>query len=394
MADSSKIRTGIDTLIAENWSNVVKDTLFNVMPSMQLFFARNANAKNSPDGLGIPDAGIVLAGTKTAKTRMKEILSARRYQPFIHHSLPTETDGKVMTNADNMPTRSNWEQNSPVKRFKRPSVAWCEISDPMKVPNKDIRNTKKAAANERNGWEAIGDLFRVENSDVLGVHTRRWNQLLWGTYAGTKCSTTGAPTDADADDWDAIYSIKSALRNDNTYCGVDRTVSGNEFWKGNYITTSTPAVFRDLIRYANYTMTLPDGSLGLFSKGATIDAMLVGPALFAQALAEAEAKQGVRIPAGDSVQEFGKFGFTKDVVKIDNTFIIPDPECPANHVAGLNLKTWTAAIHPDANFKQSTPTDQSDIEGGDDAHTWTLRTQLLLVCEVPSLNVYWTGVGA
>jgi cell wall assembly regulator SMI1 len=393
MADSAKVRSGMDTLIAENWSSTVMDTLFNVMPKMQLFFGRNQNAKRGPIGLGIPDAGLVLTGVKTAKTRMREILSARIYQPIIHHLLPSEGDGKVMGLTDNMPKRSGWENASPAKRFKRPAVKFCELSDPCKVPNEDIRNTKKAAAGERNGWEAIGDLLRVENSDVLGQHTKRWNQLLNGTYTGTVASTSGAPSDEDADKWDAIHSIQHALSNTGIYCGVDRDVVGNEWWKGNTVSAATPAVFRDLIRYANYSVPLYDGTLGIKAKGGMLDALVVGNDLFPIALAEAEAKQGLIIQAGQPVPEMGQFGFKQDIVKIDNTFIIPDPEVPAGHVQGLNMATWTAAIHPDANFKQSTPTDQSDIEGGDDARTWTIRTKLLLVCEVPNQNTYWTNVG-
>lgn len=388
MADSSRVRTALDTLIAENWSSTVIDTLFDTMPALAIFLAKNGDGKRGPIGLGVPDAGIVLAGSKFAKSRKREILSSLSYQPMIHHLLPTEADGKTLTLTDNMPTRSAWESNSPAVRFKRPSFKWCEVSDPCKVPNEHIRHTRRTASGERNGWEAIGDLMRVESSDVLGIHLRRWNQLLWGTYAGA-VATNGAPSDEDAEKWDGIHSFANALGSTNTYAGIDRTVAGNEFWIGGggsgVVSAATPAVFRDLIRYANYT-------LGFAKKGIGIEVMLTGGTLFQVALNEAEAKGGMVVRAGEPIQEFASYGFKRDSVKIDNTWIIYDPEAPSGDVLGLNPSTWTVAIHPDANFRQSTPTDQSDNEGGDDARTWTIRTKLMVCCEVPWMNILWTNV--
>ena len=388
MADTASVRTGLNTLIAENWSNQVMDTLFDRMPLMQVFFGRRGD-KNSPVGLGIPNSDVLLTGMKDAQIRRKEIVSSLVYQPLIHHSLPAEGDGKVMTLTDSMPTRNAWQTNSPVVRFKRPAVKWCEIADPCKVPNEHIRHTKRAAKGERNGWEAIGDLFRVERNDVLGQHIKRWNQLFWGTYTGTVAATGGSPTDETADKWDAIHSFKAAL-DDGTvgsvYCGIDRDVAGNEWWKGNYVSAQTAPVFRDMIRYANY------GAPGLAKKYGPLDCILVGGDLFPIALSEAEAKGGQVVPAGTEIADFGKFGFKRDTVRIDNTWIVYDPECPAAAAVGLKLDTWTVAIHPDSNFTQTDPTDQQHVEGGDDAHTWTIRTKMMVVCEVPSQNIYWNNV--
>jgi hypothetical protein len=390
MADNASVRTGLDTLIAENWSSTVMDNLFDITPAFAAFITRNGQSKKSVEGLGVPDSGLVLTGVKSAKPRKKEILSSLIYQPMIHHLLPTKADGKVMGLYDNMPTRSDWENTGPERRFKRPSVKWCEIADPCKVSNEIIRHTKRTSAGERNGWEAIGDLFKVENSDVLGQHMHRWSEMLWGTAGAEDAqglSATGAPSNEDDDKWDALYSFKNACKADNTYCGVDRSLSGGSYFRGNYITTATSPVFRDMIRDANY------GTPALAKKNKGLDAIFVGSTLFQYALAEVDNKVGGQIiRAGEAIPEFGQFGWKRDIVKIDNTHIIFDPGCPANEAFGVNFKTWTLAIHPDANFKQSTPTDQSNTEGGDDAHTWTLRTKLLLVCEDPSGNVYWTNV--
>jgi hypothetical protein len=391
MADKSTVKVAMDALIAENWSSTVVDTLFNAMPAMQIFFGRNG-MKKGHTGIGIPDSGTLTTGMKAAQIAKRDILSAMVYQPVIHHLLPSEADGKVLDVADNMPTRSAWETNGPEKRVKRPSVKWCEISDPCKIANERIRHTTRTAKGERNGWEAIGSLMQLERNDVLGIHTKRWNDLLWGAYSGTVAPTTGYPSDEDAEKWDSIHSFNYHLASTGTYCGIDRSLAVNKFWRGNTISAATAPIFRDMIRYANYTLTLPTGETGLRSKGYGLDVILVGADLMPYALAEAESRGGQVVLNNTPIPSFGQFGFQNDIVRIDNTWIVYDPTCPAATAVGLNPKTWTVAIHPDANFKQSTPTDQSNNEGGDDATTWTIRTKLMMVCEAPLLNVIWTAV--
>lgn len=389
MANSALVREDLDTLIAENWDNTVIDLNYDMMPFMGLMFGK-FGTKSDFRGIGIPNSGMLLSGVASAQMRKKQILSSLIYQPLIKTGTAPR-DGKAMGMTDNMPSRTAWEQNSPTKRFTRPAAKWVEIADAAEVPNEHIRHTQRAAAGERNGWEALGDLLRVERNDTAAEHLKRWNELFWGVYDGTDgndqgISTSGSPSDESDEKWDAPHSIKNALSASNTYCGVDRSLAANAYFRGNTISAATSPVFRDMIRYANYT-------LGLSKKGQGLDVILVGGDLFPIALSEADAKGGGQVvTAGTPIKEFGQFGFKRDTVRIDNTWIVYDPTCPAGDAVGLNLKTWTLAIHPDANFKQSTPYDNSQQKGGDDSTSWTLRTKLLCVCEAPSLNVYWDNV--
>ena len=391
MADKSTVREAFNALVAENWSSKVVDTLFNKMPMMKVLFGKNGTKKGAY-GIGIPDSGALVSGMSGAKIRKEEILSALIYQPIIKHLTTDESDGKVMGMEDNMPVKAGWENKGPEKRFKRPSFRWFDIADPAKVSNERIRHTRRSSKGERNGWEAIGSLLRVERDDVAANHVKRLNDLLWGVYTGTRCPTNGRPSDEDAEKYDAPFSFAESCKADNSYGGVDRSLASNAFFRGNYITAATAANFRDMIRAANYSMVLPDGTVGLQAKTEVPPVFFVGGALMNVALQEADAKQGLIIRAGQPIPEFGEFGFMRDSVRIDNTYIIYDPTCPAKHVFGMSPDTWTMAIHPDANFKQSAPTDQSDNEGGDDATTWTLRTKLLIANEAPMFNVYWTNV--
>lgn len=381
---TSGVRTGIDTLLQTHFATKLRNTLFNRMLILYFLFARDGQ-KTGPDDLGRPKVngkfkGVFVSGVETAKARQETILSSLQYQPIIQTTLPAVGDGKTMTMADNMPVRTNWESTLTSSYFTRPSVRWTKRADPYKVSNEEIRHTKEHAKNEVDGTTGIVSLFQAETVSVLGVHEKWWNSALWGTsFAGVS-----APTNQDAQFWDAPFSMKNALSTSNTYCSVDRSQASNSYWRGADTSGySGIADFETLINYTNY-------DLGLADKGMGIDLIICDKQNFKRAKTEAKSK-GVVISTG-GVPQFGEFGFLREIVKIDNTWIVYDPECPTGEVAAINLDTWTFAIHPEANFRISKPFDQSQIEGGDDAMAGYVVTKIMLVCEVPGMNAYYTSV--
>lgn len=377
MANSTQVRTGLQSLIQTHVSDRLKSTLFNRMPLFYFLFARDGQ-KTGPDGIGIPKTSMFLSGVETAKARREEILSSRVYEPIVQTTAPAASDGKVLSMYDTMPNRSSWTTATPSSYFTRPRVKWVERADPYKVPNKEIRTTRSAGKNEIAAWKAVGSLFQAETTSVIAKHTEWWNQSIWGTTG------SGAPSNEDNTVWDAIHSIQNALHDSNTYCGVDRSVGANSYWRSNRTTAATVADFETIINQCNY-------DFGLSKKGTGVDLILVDGTNFKKAKSEAKAKGHTLIKSGDAIPNMGRFGFSRELVQIDNTYIVYDPECPSGHVAALNLATWTMAIHPDANFKVSEPFDQTKVQG-DDATTGQIRTEAMLVCEVPSLNAYYTNV--
>jgi hypothetical protein len=398
MADNARVLSAMAALTADKWGDKVVDTIHDVMPLWNVMIGANAGSKSGAYGIGIPGAGVLITGVKEAKIRKTDILSATRYSPMSKVLTTADSDGKVLAGEDNNPVKAGWENKGPEKRFKRASFAWTMIGDPAEVSNERIEETASAAKGERNGWAAIGDLLKVERDDVLATHLKRWNALLWGTYAGTVTSTAGAPTDEDAEFWDAPYSWIKAMAATGTYAGVDRNLDTGRHWRGNTISTATNAVFSDLIRYAVMQMPLTnaDGSTskGLASKGFDLRFLCVGNDLMVTALAEAESKKGgLVIPANSPIPEMGGFGFKKKAVQIDNTIIFMDPMCPAGTVLGINPEVWTIAIHPKHNFKQTTPVDYSQTKGGDRSTGWIVDTKMLIACEAPPVaGVVWTNV--
>ncbi len=385
MADSAKIRKGLSGLMQDHLSSKVVSLLFNTMPLIYFLLAKDGQKKNNLAGgttdgfygLGRPATGSLFSGIPISRPRRETILNSDKYMPIVQVSAPAASDGKVMGMYDTVPTMSNWNTAGVTTQFTRPFFKWCEYADPILVANKDIRRTESAAPNEKSANAAIGDLFKVQTEGVLSTHLQRWNQLLWGTTG------TGAPSNVDADTWDNIYSIKSALKTDNVYAGVDRSVSTNSWWRGNYDTTARPAVLQDIINDAAYTK-------GMAKKGAGAELVICSMTSFPIFAAEAVAKGGQVVYNG--LPEMGEFGFRRPIIRFNNTYCVFDPECPATELAVLNLATWTVAISPKANFTVSKPFDLSQTEGGKDARQSMLRTELIVACEAPSLNAYYTSI--
>jgi hypothetical protein len=381
MANSAEIREGLAAFIQKKASKRLKNTLFNVMPTLEFFFALSGD-KNGADGLGRPKSGLVISSLGTAQARKEKMMAERVYLPMIQTTAPSQTDEKGMTDYDNDPVVADWEANSPLSRFTQPRFKFCRRKMPYKIPHSDIRTAISSARTEGEAAAAIRSVYDAEVTSRMAVHCKSWNQILWGTHPTL---TNDAPTSEDANTWDCLHSIQTALKADNTYGGVDRSLSANSWFRGNYITASNTQSFNDRINYCNY-------DLGLAGKGLGVQLIIVGATQFKKAKAEAKAESYQLMTNG--IPEFPEFGFKREVVKIFSgnrpVYVIYDPEVPAGHGAFLDPSTWTVAVHRDANFKVSVPADQTKVEGGDEADTGTINTEILMACEVPSANVYFT----
>jgi hypothetical protein len=384
MADLAKVRTGLPALLQDHLSPKLVNNVSNIMTLVYFTLGKDGN-KKSIYGLGRYGVGSVVSGVPMTPTRREKILNSDTYMPIVLTSLPG--DHKGMGQRDNAPTRTNWTINHPASRVKRPVFKWFELASPLSVPNKDIRRTKSAAPNEAAAFKAVGDLWRMESDMVMQSHLQEWNARMWGTTG------TGSPTDQSAEVWDNIFSIKQALRDDNTYASVDRTLAANAFWKGKFITANRAPVLEERVNEADYT-------LGCRAKGRGIGLVLCGGTLFPKFKAEALKKGGTVFHTG--LPNMGEFGFEREIVRFNNTYVVYDPECPdqlhssgsytTNAAAFLNLDTWTIAVSPEANFTVEDPFDQFRVKGGTDETTSTMRTEMIIACEAPSLNVWFDDI--
>lgn len=418
MANGAAIRSGLANLMQDHLSTKIVNTILNIMPLAYALTARDGNKSGGINkeagstgiyGLGRYGTGSILSGLPLSKPRREEILSSDKYMPIIQKLLPAASDGKVMGQRDSLPKRSGWDVNYPAQYVTRPYFKWVERADPIEVPKKDIRRTKTKYGKDGQGASlAIGDMFKFESESVLSTHMQWWNQHFWGTdttATGTTDPTAHGPSNVDAEVWDDLYSLGASCKDSNVYAGLDRGVTANAFWKGSYVTTAKPAVLEDIINFVNYQ--LPNG--GLAKKGNGVNLILCGASLFPQFWSEAKAKGQACYSAGDGLPEMAEVGFKRAAIRFNNTIVLYDPECPdklhannggtpgsvysTNHLACLNLDTFTLAFHPDANFTVDEVFDQSRVKGGDDSLTSNIRTENIFGIEAPSMNAYLTNVG-
>jgi hypothetical protein len=129
-------------------------------------------------------------------------------------------------------------------------------------------------------------------------------------------------------------------------------------------------------------------------KGGGVGLIACGATLFK--IAKAEARSNSYQLYANGIPEFPEWGFKREVVRFSTgnrfVYIYYDPAMPASSLACLDPTTWTVAIHPQGNFKISTPSDQTKVEAGDEADTGTIAFEGLLVCEDPALNAWFSNV--
>lgn len=372
-------------------SSIAWDVTFDIMPTVAFLIGQDGD-KEGPQGIGRPRSGGILAGAGRVNSPNKEsVLNTATYRPFVTAGYPSTSLNKVVGQHDTVPLQTNADTDTTPSYFRRPFFRYTEIDTPLFVWNKDIELTKSSTRGENpDVRKAIGKLVTTEVTQKLKTHIAGWNSMFW--------TAASAPSDADNQDgWDSQYSFAAACKEDNVYGGIDRALSANSYFRGNYISTTQPASAMHLVEYVRYNETR-----GTFRKGNWPMLYVVGPRLWTQFRAEARAKGAGVIVTSDTIPMMGQFGHKKtDVIKIDDSnFFILDPSCPTNSVAGattnaclaITPSTWTVAIRPSKNFTPDEWFDLSKTEGGKDALKSQIRTELLLACEAPSLNFYFTDV--
>lgn len=386
MADSDQVVSGLNVFLQKRTAKRVKSLLFSILPTFEFLFAL-AGDKNGADGLGRPRSPIAVGRINEVSRPMREnLMSARTYMPIVQTTAPSTADAKPMSDYDSQPVVPNWDTtNAPMKRFKQPRSCFSRLMMPYKIPHSEVRTARSNGTTEGQAAAAVGSVYDVEVKNRTAALCKRINSQLFAING-----EAGVPTNEDVITWDSLHSFAAAIHDTNTYCGVDRSLSANSWWRGNRVTSAYSGTFYDLIDYCNFDLGMMDVGLG-------VQVMAVGKTLFKRAKAEAKSESYQLTSMG--IPEYPEFGFKREIVRIYNgnrpVYIYYDPSMESagsTHVLALDPSTWTVAIHPDSNFRVSPPSDQTKNEGGDEADTGTIAAEILVCCEVPKGNAYFTNV--
>lgn len=398
MADSSQVLSQVGVFLQKKVAQRVRSTLFNIMPTLEFMFALNGGDKTGSEGLGRPKSGIMVGALNgVANARREKIFAERQYGITIQTTAPSTSEVKSMSDYDSDPTVPDWSNTgAPLKRFKQPRFKFARKKIAYKVPHSEMRTAVTSGKDSpADAAKAIVSVYDSEVKNKMATLCKEINQELFATAGTVGTNDQGYPTDEDANTWDHIHSFKYALGGSslaNTYGGVDRSVAANSYWYGNTDSTTRNWTFEQLINYCNYDLSMIDLGLG-------VQILAVGKDLMKKAKSEAKSESYQLMTNG--IPEFPEYGFKREVVRIYSgerpTYIYYDPQVPSkiggaatNYVIAIDPSTWTTAIHPDSNFKVSTPADQTKVEGGDEADTGTIAAEILIACEVPKGNAIFT----
>lgn len=393
MADSTQVRSDIQVFLQRKTAARLKNLLFTKMPTLEFFFALSEESKKDADGLGRPGAGDLAIGRANgiSAPRKAKMFAERVYMPIQQISKPAKTEAKSMTDYDSAPVVPAFgTTNKNFSRFKQSRFHFSRKSMPYKVAHSEIRTAKSGSGSpEAQAAATVGSIYDVEVKTRTAVLAELINDELFGVN-----SQPGFPTNEDTLEWDHIHSIQSALDTDNTYGGIDRTLSANDYWRSHVVTTPFSGTFGDLVEECNYT-------LGMIDQGLGVQVIAVGKDLIRRAKAEAKA-EGYTVMRGDIADP--EYGFKRDMVCIYSgsrkVFVYYEPAMNAVDTASgtknafcLDPSTWTFAIPGDRNFKVSKPIAANEVdEGGDEADFGTIETEILLCCEVPKGNARFTNI--
>lgn len=397
MANSTQIRQATDIFFRKKGPDYVRNTIFNVMPTFELFFAlQGGNTEGK--GLGRPGSSVFLSGVPSAKARRMAVTNQREYYPIIMTEAGDveDTDEKSMSDRDFSPSVGDWEDKAPLNAFTEPRVRFVRRKRALKVPHSDIFTAQDTSSGspETESAAAIRSPYEVEYQRKLAIFCKGWNKMLFGThptFAG------GGPTNEALRTWDCLHSFFVMIHDSNTYLGVDRSLADNSYFRGRRITAARNAVLEDLLNEVYY-------DFGIYGNGGGPDLVITGAKLFQKFKKEIDLKR-MRI-ATEAIPNRPEWGFKHEILCIGfgnkMIYVIYDPECPetldedgnltSGSVLFLDTSTFTMAIHPRYNFALTPWKPQDIIEGGDEADVAYLQASVLLCCEIPSWNAVFTNV--
>lgn len=387
MADSTKLRTSLALFMQDLLSETVRDSGTEEMPTLRVLMGFLAQREgDTTDGIGVPGAsnlsgGQLLSGGKIPQARRKDVLTGQTYMPLLLKNTLAD-DGKNMSQRDTMPTVTTWTATHALTQFARPEFKYVRRISPFKVSNEDLDAIDSKMGSGTNAARiARFDLWGSTVKNTIKVQMRYWNTALFGAY-------TAGPSNVDAEGvWDAPYSLAALIHSSNICAGVDRSLSANAYFRGNYVTSAMSKSLVSLLDDANY------GTPACAKFSTPIRLVVTGNALFQTFLAEARSI-GAQIVSPGSIPEFAQIGFKRNVIEYAGAYCMCDFACPANYVYCLNPDSFTIAMGAGHNFNVTEPYDESKPEGGDDASSAKIKTRLMIAQEAPSTNVLYTNVTA
>ena len=262
--------------------------------------------------------------------------------------------------------------------FQRPILHPSMVDDEGFIYQNDIDGARNLAA--KNGVDEKAKVLDLTGDSAIRTIGLQAQGL------DNSCMR-GSPSSESAQMWSDQYGLLSAIDDGATtavYCGVDRSLSANWWWRAPTIATGGANWgLDDFVDSANLTYGLMDISNGI---NLVIDHPLMHKKWKKQGVA-----QLVNINQDDRLRELVKFGFESEVLCYGRTYALSHPAMPPTTVLGINTDSLLFKWYGGYKFKPSKFYDLRATSAGKRGLKYHIETQYIFSV-IPNLNFKATGL--
>ena len=374
--------------------DLIKPKLNSVYAKAKPLFAWIAgSSKAGLDSLGDPDVGAFFGGRNLGIGQRSEIAGSKihkfRYQKG-------QTDAATSVDAGgSTPVASGFAEDN----VGTAGVVWHHLWNPVKVREDSVLNVMNGGFSDEMTRLKIADVIEEAMGMAFQMQLEKQQAQLW---AGT---LTSAQQDADSQSW-ADYigvthwcddGVNTAAQ--NTVGGVNRTVHTQ--LKGNVLRASELASTVLTLRVLRQARLLQDGGgttdwhYHRQPRRAQADAcslIITTPTLWEKIANDADAKNQIN---SNDIPQFARAGHMNPLIRMDDSLIAWDHDCPSGEVYWLTPDQWTFETQRGANFKVEEWQRKWLNEEGGGFYRWTqIHTKARLTCRRPDLQIKGVGFTA
>ena len=345
--------------------------------------------------IGRPNEGLYLTGASIDAAEKENVRGKYEFLEPIQDFKTSNT--QVTGPMGTMPSVANATTGSQdVALQNAATFRWCvNIDTPLLIWNTTLHMAMNNA--DSDGGIAAGTIVARATQIAIEEHYDNVNSR----------TIYGAPSNQNAQTWNDIGGVISALTSNNVYGMIDRSgLPTGHPWLPQY-SASLAGDITYLIDYANVTK-----GINVFGSGITL--VLAGGTNYLafknQALARDRGGSIVSDWGKEGLPNMAKYGMLKEVVKVNGAYVTHEPfldtcygttagtttalyTAQPGYVLILNLKNWRFITHPNFSMKPTGLVDLSDkSEAAKDASQAFIRTWAVCECLRPDLNMLVAAV--
>lgn len=340
------------------------------------------------DKLGDPDVGLFYGG-KDLGIGQKSQISGSVTHKFRFQKDQTDAATNVTAGGDT-PVAGGFAEDN----VGTCGVNWTQFMAPIKVREDSILNAVNGGGSDEMVRLKIADILEEAVSQGFQKSLESLQTNLW---TGT---LTAAQQAATVQTWanciGVLHWCDDAVLGTTTYNivgGVNRLGGdGQGVLKGNVVdgdTIGSTITLRQLrkmrlLTNPDGTNNLPNGALR--SKRANAGNLIIlNPTLWEKLANDADSNNQIN---SNDIPQFARTGHMNPAIRLDDSFLVWDHDCPANTFVMLTTADWVFEVQQGSNFVIGDWTKKWESEEGGGFYRWTnIHAKYRLTCRRPDLQL-------